>query len=130
MLLNTEHAASYIEKNIKEMLENPEDYYDDELLQFMIDSHIYGKDWNFRAVGMHKGGERDPLASLRICGGSEDVRDHTIIIYPTTNTDGAQHVKVPESWFAVMATRRRRSTNTRTAVSGLGASRLRGLSRP
>eukprot|EP00899_Mesostigma_viride_P005764 jgi/Mesvir1/15189/Mv06428-RA.1 len=124
MLLNTEHAASYIEKNIKEMLENPEDYYDDELLQFMIDSHIYGKDWNFRAVGMHKGGERDPLASLRICGGSEDVRDHTIIIYPTTNTDGAQRVKVPESWFAVDGDKEKKKYQYKNRGLGAGSEQV------
>lgn len=99
MLLSTEHASSYIEQNIKEMLANPEAFYDDEGLKLMIDSHIYGKDWCFRSVGMHKFSERDPLASLRICGGSEDVRDHAIIVYPTTDISDAHIVTAPESWF-------------------------------
>eukprot|EP00899_Mesostigma_viride_P000474 jgi/Mesvir1/10427/Mv12691-RA.1 len=124
MLLSTEHASAYMEQNIEEMLANPGEYYDDKEVQLMVDDHIYGKDWCFRAVGMHKLGETDPLASLRICEGSDDVREHSAIVYPTNNLDDAEIVSAPASWYAQKGSERKKASQYSPRGHGAGSEQI------
>eukprot|EP00899_Mesostigma_viride_P015280 jgi/Mesvir1/23753/Mv18685-RA.1 len=98
LLINREKGWPYIQKKWETFADIPKDCATDGNIKLVIDESIYTKNRCFRMVGHHKFGQHDPNAVLRIISGSDDIKDHLVNIYPTTDQTGVQTVEMPEGW--------------------------------
>eukprot|EP00899_Mesostigma_viride_P001433 jgi/Mesvir1/11290/Mv01084-RA.1 len=98
LLINREKGWPYIQRKWETFADIPRDRATDGDIKLVIDESIYTKKRCFRMVGHHKFGQHDPNAALRIISGSDDIKDHLVNIYPTTDQTSVQTVEMPEGW--------------------------------